>query len=61
MLSQAFLPRKTANSSIMEQYARTASWVSMMQGLKLLTLHRLSILGDSHDVVHSIIAKNGGR
>jgi len=56
ILSEAYLPRKAAGSTIIDHCRCIASWVSKMEGLKLLTLRRRPILGDSDDVVSSIFA-----
>jgi len=56
MLSQQFLPRKAADSSIMGQCHCRALGLAKMQGLKSLTLRGRSFLGHSYQAIEGIIA-----
>jgi len=56
ILLLAFLPRKAADSLIMDQSSLITPWYSKMQGLRLLMLRWRSVLGHSDKVVDSIIA-----
>jgi len=55
-LSEAFWPRKVADSSIMGQCSHIAPQFFKMHGLKSLLLHWRSFLGHSDDVVESSFA-----
>jgi len=61
MLLQEILPRKAADSTIMEWRRRTAHAYSMMQGQKSLTLCWRWLLGHSRNVATTIIVLKGGR
>jgi len=51
-----FLPRKAADSSIMDQCSLITPWYSKMQALKSLMLRWLGFSADSDMVVESIVA-----
>jgi hypothetical protein len=53
---EAFLPRKAADSLTMGYCHRTTLALSKMQGKKSLMLCSQSFLGDSSDVVATILA-----
>jgi len=53
--SCAFLPRKLADTSIMDQSSLIASWYSKMQGIKSLTLHWRACLGHSDNLVEACL------
>jgi len=61
MSSKAFLPRKAAHSPIMDLFDHQAAGQYKIKGLKLLMLHRRSVLGHSSDGVATIFALQGGR
>jgi len=61
IISQAVLPSKAADSSIMDEYSHKAIGFSKMRGLKSSTLNWCSFLEFSCHVVESIFAFKGGR
>jgi len=59
--SGAVLPIKAADCSIMRQHHCVAVWLSKMQAQISLTLRWWSFLGDSSDIVTSILSNKGGQ
>ena len=61
MLSQPLVPRKDADSSIMNYCRHTAFGVSTMEHQQSLTLHSHSCSGHSTDGVATMFAWKGSR